>query len=217
VTASITRIHACEILDSRGNPALEVEITLAGGDQAREVSRIRGQHWSRKNMKVSNIAAARCAVKTVILIGVVAGLAACGKSPEAVGSVAAKPLAFEAVDARVKTYMECAIPAARAKHLSARDYAEAAIRDAGFDALHRNAVEVAGARVARFEQVGAAPSTESGRAQGDLEAIVSAADDANVADGLRAKARAYEAYYQSLGVGEDCKLDADVLNLINKG
>ncbi|PPJ40454.1 phosphopyruvate hydratase, partial [Pseudoxanthomonas sp. KAs_5_3] len=27
----ITRIHAREILDSRGNPTLEAEVTLAGG------------------------------------------------------------------------------------------------------------------------------------------------------------------------------------------
>ncbi len=31
MTTHITRIHAREILDSRGNPTLEAEITLAGG------------------------------------------------------------------------------------------------------------------------------------------------------------------------------------------
>lgn len=133
------------------------------------------------------------------------------------GIATAQPLAFSAVDARVQAYMDCAIPAGRAKRLVASDYAEAAIRDAGFDALHRNAMEVASTRVPRYEETFAPHGDESGRAQGDLEAIVSAADDAKVPEGLRAKARAYEAYYQSLAVGSDCKLDEDVLKLINKG
>jgi enolase len=35
MTTSITAIHAREILDSRGNPTVEVEVTLAGGAQGR--------------------------------------------------------------------------------------------------------------------------------------------------------------------------------------
>ena len=31
MTTAITRIHAREILDSRGNPTLEAEVTLASG------------------------------------------------------------------------------------------------------------------------------------------------------------------------------------------
>jgi enolase len=35
MTTSITVVHAREILDSRGNPTVEVEVTLAGGVQGR--------------------------------------------------------------------------------------------------------------------------------------------------------------------------------------
>ena len=168
----------------------------------------------------TGIGVAGChAFQVVALIGMVMVLAACGGSKTGTGTVAeSQPMSFEAVDASVRQYMACAIPAGRAKHLTGRDYASAAIRDAGFDALHRNAIEVAGARVDRFERGLTAASGEAGRAQADLEAIVSAADSAaDVPEALRAKARAYEVYYQSLAVGSDCTLDQDVLKLINKG
>ncbi|MCB1610864.1 MAG: phosphopyruvate hydratase, partial [Xanthomonadales bacterium] len=32
---TITKVHAREILDSRGNPTLEAEVTLAGGHMGR--------------------------------------------------------------------------------------------------------------------------------------------------------------------------------------
>ena len=159
------------------------------------------------------------AFQVMAVLGMAMALAACGGSKTGTGTVAeSQLLTFSEVDASVRQYMACAIPAGRAKHLAGIDYANAAIRDAGFDALHRNAIEVAGARVERFERGLTAASGEAGRAQADLEAIVSAADSAtDVPEALRAKARAYEAYYQSLAVGSDCTLDADVLKLINKG
>lgn len=170
-------------------------------------------------MKIVGRTTTRHVVGSVLVLGLVSVLSACGGSKTGAGTAAeAQPMSFEAVDASVRQYMACAIPAGRAKHLTGRDYANAAIRDAGFDALHRNAIEVAGARVDRFERGLTAASGEAGRAQADLEAIVSAADSAtDVPDALRAKARAYEAYYQSLAVGSDCTLDHDVLKQINKG
>lgn len=144
-------------------------------------------------------------------------LAACGgpKVGAATGT-AAPPLDFADVDSRVQEYLTCAIPAGRAKHLNEDAYVAAAIRDAGLAALRRNAVEVAGSLVRRYEASDAASGDETSRGQDYLEAIVAAAGMSSVPEPLRAKARAYEAYYQSLAVGDACKLDPEVLKLINK-